>query len=800
MKHTIKTIYVIHHSHTDIGYTDLQERVIDTQVDYIRTVLRMMRQPENQAFRWNCETLFCVEEFFKTASEEEKQAFTALAAAGKIGLSANYLNFNDLVDCAVYRERLHYWQSRLPMRTAMMADINGISMGYRDAMLAEGVEFLFANIHCHHGMYPLYQNQTAFWWENAAGQRLLVWNGEHYNLGNVLGLKSNRASNFMMQNHLGAQAMAADPVETLHQNLEQYLDLCEENGYGYDFIITAVSGVFSDNAPPETEILRNIQAYNSRYPEGTQLRMVSLQELYTAIRPALEDAPVYRGDLNDWWANGVGSTPYPVKHYRDAQFRYHLCQRLEPALAEKYPILNATVQDNLMLYAEHTWGHSSTITNPCDTMVLNLDIRKNSYASKAHEAVSRMLNRISMEKGDILRYYETSGTIRVSNVSQSSGTLPVEFYIESPHLQRVEITDELGNQLESQVSAHPRGRKISFTDVFTAGQEKCYTYRELPAVNEPLNSRKCYVGAERVRDIVNDYDPVTYQLPYGFENRWFRLEYRPQDGITALVDKRTGTCLTGKGEIPFFTPAYEVTAVADGEQESGCREEVQRRLIGRNIRGKNAHLHIGRLEDVTCMERGAVFTQLKLKFQLPGTIHADMILKLYEAIPRIDFTLQLGKTLSTDIESIFLPLSLAIPQSTVYLRKGAEAFRPGIDQIPGTCMEYYMSDDGVACLSEQGGALIAMRDTPLVYMGQMRHHPIVLCDGKPDNNSRPIYSWIMNNTWETNFKMDLSGFGEYAYSLWLTDETVPENAMNALRESRFDPFVMVIESSKSGLQ
>ena len=174
MAHSIKTVYVIHHSHTDIGYTDLQERVIDTQVDYIHTVLSMMEKQENADFRWNCETLFCVEEFFKDATEDEKKAFLRLASQGKIGLSANYLNFTDLADCTVYRDRLHRWQQILPMKTAMMADINGISMGYRDAMIAEGVEFLFTNIHCHHGMYPLYQNQNAFWWENAAGQRLLA--------------------------------------------------------------------------------------------------------------------------------------------------------------------------------------------------------------------------------------------------------------------------------------------------------------------------------------------------------------------------------------------------------------------------------------------------------------------------------------------------------------------------------------------------------------------------------------------------------------------------------------------------
>ena len=38
MKHSIQTVYVVHHSHTDIGYTDLQERVIDTLTRSCRSV------------------------------------------------------------------------------------------------------------------------------------------------------------------------------------------------------------------------------------------------------------------------------------------------------------------------------------------------------------------------------------------------------------------------------------------------------------------------------------------------------------------------------------------------------------------------------------------------------------------------------------------------------------------------------------------------------------------------------------------------------------------------------------------
>ena len=245
--HAIKTVYIVHHSHTDIGYTDLQEQVVALQVDYIRSALRLMQDPANADFRWNCETLFCVEEFFRTATPEEQQQFLDLARDGRLGLSANYLNFTDLLDCGVYGRRLAQWRERfaaagVTLNTAMCADINGISMGQRDAMLDHGIEFLYTNIHCHHGMYPLRKNQTAYFWENAQGKRLLVWNGEHYNLGNVLGVRPNAIPNYMTLDRLGNTAPAADDADALANNLDAYLTECEENGYPYDFILASVSG------------------------------------------------------------------------------------------------------------------------------------------------------------------------------------------------------------------------------------------------------------------------------------------------------------------------------------------------------------------------------------------------------------------------------------------------------------------------------------------------------------------------------------------------------------------------------
>ncbi|MFV0504185.1 MAG: hypothetical protein ACK5LT_09500 [Lachnospirales bacterium] len=786
MAKKIKNLYVIHHSHTDIGYTDLQERVIDIQKDYIGTVLSAMKNPEYQGFRWNCETLFCVEEFFKTATQDEKNQFYQLVKDGKMGLSANYLNFNDLLDAEIFFTRLEKWKNHfekngVSIKTAMFADINGISMGCRDAMIKNGVEFLYTNIHCHHGMYPLFQNQNAFWWENKEGKKLLVLNGEHYNLGNVLGIKANERD----------QKEGMSEADILNEKLKAYLESCESQGYPYDFIVSSVSGVFSDNAPPETKILDTINAYNEKYGEETNIKMVSLSELYDLVKDAYKDVPTYKGDFTDWWGNGVGSTPYAVKHYLEARRNYHLIERLDGDSKEKFAANMEIAEDNLLLYAEHTWGHSSTVNNPYDTMVLNLDSRKNSYASKAHEATSKVLLQIVKEKGDILRYYNTSGKIKVYGTSKRKEKQLIEFYIETLNMDAAEITNEDGVKIPCQVSEHPRGRKISFIDEIGYQEEKFYDFKRVAKEVETINTRQCYIGAEQIKDIINDYD-TDYQLPYYFENDYFYLAYEVGKGITSFKNKKDNTEMIKDGTIPFFTPIYESTKVRESLHKV-APQSIERRIMGRNMRGKHSKVYIGDLEGVVCEENGDIFSVLRFKYKLEGASRAHVVVKIFNEIPRIDYKLELGKNSSPDVESVFLSLNINLEDREYYIKKGEEAFRTGIDQIPGTCIDFYMSDNGVAFIGNKNNVLVATYDTPLIYTGELKHHAIRLCQNKLEDNNRDIYSWIMNNIWETNFKMDLSGFCEFMYSLWIENKSDGENAMNLLEEKTFMPKVIIVE-------
>jgi hypothetical protein len=789
-------MYILHHSHTDIGYTDLQERIIYNHIDYIRTAVNTTKEGHkvgsiDRNFKWNCETYYCVEKFLEEATEEEKQDLYAMIKSNNIGLSATYLNFNDLVDKKILNKRTkemvdHFKTQGIDVKVAMNADVNGISLGSLDVLLDNGIEFLFTNIHTHHGMYPLYQNQKPYYWENKEGKKLLVFNGEHYNLGNALGLIYNKNINFMTENYLGGDTKPKTHLETLKDNIVKYLEACEENGYSYNFIPSCISGVFSDNAPPNTDIIRTITDFNEIYGDEIRLEMVTIQEFYDIIKDQVKDAPVYKGDLNDWWANGVGSTPYAVKHYKEAQRMYHLCDRLDNEGNVNKKALAREAEDNLLLYAEHTWGHSATITNPYDTMVQNLDIRKTSYASKAHEASAKNLNRIAHSRGDKLRYYDLNGKIKAINVTESKGVKVVEFYIEVWKYPGVKVICETsGQEMITQLSSHPRGVLISFIDSFEAKEEKIYRFEEAVGKIDVTNTRVAYVGSERVKDIVNNYDPQSYKLPYQIENDYFTISYEIGKGVTSFYNKVDHIEMLKQGDAKFFTPIYENTKIRTDVYE-------ERRLLGRNIRGLHANKYIGELVEVKVIEKGEIFTTVELIFELKGTFFSSVVIKLYNTIPKLEFKYKIAKNLSTDIESIYLPLTLNNLDATLYIDKSDAVMRPGIDQIPGTCMEYYLVDNGLVYETKENTILIQTKDAPLIYMGELKHHPILLCDNKEENNRRDVYSWIMNNTWETNFKMDLSGITEFCYTLELIKTTNAEQSFQKMKDEGYGVVTFMI--------
>ena len=47
MTHKIREVYIVHHSHTDVGYTDLQEQVIYNQANNIRRAVELIENDQS---------------------------------------------------------------------------------------------------------------------------------------------------------------------------------------------------------------------------------------------------------------------------------------------------------------------------------------------------------------------------------------------------------------------------------------------------------------------------------------------------------------------------------------------------------------------------------------------------------------------------------------------------------------------------------------------------------------------------------------------------------------------------------
>ena len=212
---------------------------------------------------------------------------------------------------------------------------------------------------------------------------------------------------------------------------------------------------------------------------------------------------------------------------------------------------------------------------------------------------------------------------------------------------------------------------------------------------------------------------------------------------------------------------YEVTPLDVGEDQLWVR-----RNMGRNRKAVRTMRSPGCLYDIKVLEDGALYSRAELKYTMEGVKACSLIVTAYKLTPRIDLDFRLHKASVWEPENLYLSLPFAGEE--VWLDKSGAVFRPRIDQLPGTCVDFYAVQNGLAFCRESHSTLVASPDVPLVSFGSLRAHPIRLMGEGPENVDE-VYSWVMNNFWETNFKASLGGFYQFRYSLAEMEETDPEN-------------------------
>ena len=349
-------IFILPHSHNDIGYTALQADVEKKQDSNIETGLRLAKEtadyPEGARFKWNVEVLWCVDNYLRAATPEKRAAFLAAVKSGQIDLDAFYCNIltglcrpEELLNLMGYATRLSE-ECGVPIESAMISDVPGYTWSTVSAMAQAGVKyFSFApNYFDRMGSTMRQWENKPFWWKGPDGrQRVLCWcPSRGYALGHIIG-----------------------DGEALPRYIPNYLVELQTNGYPYDITYLRWN-VHGDNGSPDEKVADVVRDWNARHVSPRLIISTTAAAFRAFERRYGDKLPEFSGDYTPYWEDGAASSAMETALNRASAERLAQAETLW-AIRNAGPFPATAFQEawrNVLLYSEHTWGAHNSISQP----------------------------------------------------------------------------------------------------------------------------------------------------------------------------------------------------------------------------------------------------------------------------------------------------------------------------------------------------------------------------------------------------------------------------------------------------
>ncbi|MCC7377243.1 MAG: hypothetical protein IT581_21455 [Verrucomicrobiales bacterium] len=740
-------IFVIQHSHIDLGFTDRQEVIADYHRGFVRQAVAMAMDPaqhqrsEDCRFKYTIEGFWSLEQFLKSASASERRQLRRALKSGLIELTAGYFHMTELLDQEVLRSTFEPAQrfarrEGLRLDACMSCDVNGFSWGFCELLAELGVRYLSTNINSHHGGAPAGGPLRPFYWESPTGRRVLVWNGLPYHRANVLGLMGY----YNPDTELGFPGLDLPPRHTwedvrdiglAERKLLPALAHLESSGYPYDFLPVMGTALYTDNGPAGDRYCDILRQWNEKHGDRIHVRTATLEEFFRHLEQKVTEIPAYRGDWTDWWSDGVAATPLDTLLFRNAQRTRHLVRRLDPRgkviTAERLE----AIDQRLALYAEHTFGYSDTSSH--SLLTHQVFTRKTMHAVQADELAGQALVEVLRSRGEGEFAARRPFTYRVLNPLhrpvRAVVALPVDYWEEPVMKVGVRVVDTTGRQYPCQVESAPRGRVVM-------------TQVDLPADGELELRIEPDAKAAAVPEIAGV-----------FANAFYRAAWDEQRGWHSWVDVPSSRELLSVQGGGLGCPVYQV--FPGGNRSGAAGFGYTARKIPRD------EVTVGRCTRVRRVTAGPVFARWEWTYDVPGTAGCWATATFYHDLPQIELAVRVIKTDVSDPEGLYVLFPVELEGGVWHLDKPGGPIRPGLDQLPGSCCDYYCVQSGAALVAKDLGIAWTTLDAPLAHVGKMRlwnYSTSIEPTGR-------IYSWLTNNKWETNFKLYTGGRYEFRYVL-----------------------------------
>lgn len=697
------SLYLLPHSHVDIGYTKVQTEVEEDHWRFYEQAIEASRRtvdyPPGAQFKWNAEVLWATDSYLRQATPEKQNEFLDAVRKGWIGLDALYGNEltalcrpEELVRLVDYAGRISV-RAGVKIDSAMISDVPGYTWGLTTVLAEAGVKYFSIGPNGGHRIGHTLRawGDKPFWWTTPTGKaRLLVWIPR---------------TGYYRAFTTGEQAL-------------ELVRRVEASDYAYDMI--QVRFCLGDNAGPGVELSELVKDWNTKYAWPKLIISTTSEMMREFERRYGNSLPVVSGDFTPYWEDGAASSALETGLNRAAAERLSQAEALYAMLQpQAYPAEEFdTAWRNVILYDEHTWGAHNSISEPDSDFARSQWAIKQAFALDA-DAQSRKL--LSAAVSPVSRAEKTVAAVIVFNTSNWPRTdlviLPADVHTAG------DAVFESGQPVPSQRLAD--GTLAFMATELPALGAKHYVIQSgpphVPAVpatasTDSLSNGLVAVALDAQSGAIKSLKAKSIAAELSDDSTGLGLNaYR-------YVAGRTPDNPLPNGEVALrvVESGPLVASVVVESAAPGCRK------LSRQLRLVAGMDHIDMLNVVD-----------KEKIRTPEGVHFGFALRVPGGVMRMDTPLAVVRPEEDQMEGAcknYFTVSRWLDVSN--------------DQYGAT----WATID--APLVEVGGIRVDV-PKPFEPSGWLEHI----------EPSQTFYSYVMNNYWETNYKADQEGPTRFRYAL-----------------------------------
>jgi len=340
----IKTVYIVNHTHTDLGYTDLQHRVAVSQILHLDQAVTLCEQSRDNApgeqYRWTIESLWVLDEYLKHQPTSKSDKLLGMIRTGKIELTGFYHQpLTQLCSLTALLEELQFGQRfarkhDITINSLMLNDIGGISWNMPQIMQLYGMRNFILGTGGWRTLTPIARLPHIFYYAGPDNSQVLVQQlGLGYNVkpAEIQQLYAQYGFGaiyllFPFAENSGSDGEKADLNRKGDKPFYELLHRLENDGYPYDSMLLQLG---MDNAGPQPDIIRIVQEWNRNH-DDVKLQLAGTSDFFDNLAADHADRiPVLKGELTCSWTEHVLTQGSGCGMVKDAERKLVLTDSLQ---------------------------------------------------------------------------------------------------------------------------------------------------------------------------------------------------------------------------------------------------------------------------------------------------------------------------------------------------------------------------------------------------------------------------------------------------------------------------------------